>query len=54
MIKIAIIGKMCAGKSTISNKIINYYKKRNIIIKKRSFSEPISYCKNYFWNEKEK
>jgi len=54
MIKIAIIGKMCAGKSTISNKIIDYYKKRDIIIKKRSFSEPIYHIAKTIFGMKKK
>ena len=30
---------MCSGKSTLANKIIKYYKKKGIVIVKRSFSE---------------
>ena len=39
--KIAIHGKMCSGKTTISNCIINYYKKKGLILKKISFADKV-------------
>ena len=53
-IKIAIIGKMCSGKTTLANKIIGYYKYRGINILKRSFSDKLyEICRNLF-NMKDK
>jgi dephospho-CoA kinase len=40
--KIGIIGPICAGKSTLANYIINYYKNNfNIILEKESFASKI-------------
>ena len=39
--KIAIIGKMGSGKSTLADKIINYYKSKNIEFKKIAFADNV-------------
>ncbi len=39
--KIGICGRMCSGKSTLANKIIDYKKKSDIIIQKDSFAAKI-------------
>ena len=42
VIKIAIVGVMCSGKSTLANKIIEYYKNNNnIIIQKKAFADKV-------------
>jgi len=41
VIKIAIVGKMCSGKSTLSNKIIKYYKRFGIKLEKRAFANKV-------------
>ena len=40
--KIAIIGKMCSGKSTLTQQIIKYYlKHKRIIFKKVAFADKV-------------
>ena len=36
-----IVGKMCSGKSTLSNKIIKYYKRFGIKLEKRAFADKV-------------
>lgn len=53
--KIAIIGKMCSGKSTLCDKIINYYYiNKNIIIQKRAFADKVYEIAHTLFNMKKK
>ena len=40
-IRIAIVGPMCSGKSTLVNKIIDYYIYKGINIEKRAFADKV-------------
>jgi dephospho-CoA kinase len=40
-IKIAIVGQMASGKSTLANRIIDYYKYKDINIEKRGFADKV-------------
>lgn len=50
MVKIAICGKMCSGKTTISNALIEHYCKRHIELSRVSFASGIyEIARNYFF-----
>ena len=54
VIKIAIVGKMCSGKSTLSNKIIKYYKRFGIKLEKRAFADKVYELARDLFDMKEK
>jgi dephospho-CoA kinase len=54
VIKIAIIGKMCSGKSTLANKLIKYYKRFGIKLEKRAFANKVYELAKDLFNMKEK
>ena len=52
--KIAIHGKMCSGKTTTSNFIIDYYKNKGIILKKVAFADKVYELAYDLFNMKDK
>lgn len=55
MIKIAIVGKMCSGKSYLSDFIVEYYyTKKNLNIKKVAFADKVYELARDLFNMKEK
>jgi dephospho-CoA kinase len=52
--KIALHGKMCCGKTTTSNFIINYYKNKGIILKKVAFADKVYELAYDLFNMKDK
>ena len=52
--RIAVIGKICSGKTTLSNSLINEFGKHNIIFSKKSFADNVYKIAYDVFNMKEK
>ena len=52
--RIAVIGKICSGKTTLSNSLINEFGKQNIIFSKKSFADNVYKIAYDVFNMKEK